>query len=162
MRTKKLILNMLALWIASSGAVLACSVPVFRYALGRWQSDNYAAVVFHRGALSDENRKLLASMAPDPLVSPQVANIELKTVDLENNPEKQALEFWKRMKSETKADATKAPWMMVFYPKSTGNPTPIWSGPLSEKNTEVVIDSPKRRELARRLLKGDSTVWIFL
>ena len=26
----------------------------------------------------------------------------------------------------------------------------------------MVIDSPKRRELARRLLKGDSTVWLLL
>ena len=162
MRTHKFILYMLALWMVGTGTVLACSVPVFRYALERWQSDNYAVVVFHKGALSDENRKLLASMAPDPLVSPQVANIELKTVDLGNNPEKEALEFWKRMKAETKADASKTPWMMVFYPKSTGNPTPIWSGPLSEKNTEVVVDSPKRRELARRLLKGDSTVWLLL
>jgi len=162
MRTHKFILHMLALWMVGAGTVFACSVPVFRYALERWQSDNYAVVVFHKGALSDENRKLLASMAPDPLVSPQVANIELKTVDLENNPEKEALEFWKRMKAETKADARKTPWMMVFYPKSTGNPAPIWSGPLSEKNTEVVVDSPKRRELARRLLKGDSTVWLLL
>ncbi len=156
------ILFSVGFWLGGVGVVLACSVPVFRYALERWQSDNYAVVVFHKGALSDENRKLLASMAPDPLISPQVANIELKTVDLDNNPEKEALEFWKRMKAETKADAIKTPWMMVFYPKSTGNPTPIWSGPLSEKNTEMVVDSPKRRELARRLLKGDSTVWLLL
>ena len=89
------ILFSVGFWLGGVGAVLACSVPVFRYALERWQSDNYAVVVFHKGALSDENRKLLASMAPDPLVSPHVANIELKTVDLDNNPEKEALEFWK-------------------------------------------------------------------
>ena len=149
-------------WLAGIGAVFACSVPVFRYALERWQSDNYVVVVFHEGALSDENRKLLAGMAPDPLVSPQIANIELKTVDLSNNPEKAVLEFWKKTKAVTKADASKGPWMLVFYPKSSGNPIPVWSGPLSKKNTEVVIDSPKRRELARRLLKGDSTVWLLL
>ncbi len=162
MKARKSFMFFVVLWLVGIGAVFACSVPVFRYALERWQSDNYVVVVFHKGALSDKNRKLLAGMSPDPLVSPQVANIELKTVDLSNNPEKAVLEFWKKTKAVTKADASNVPWMLVFYPKTSGNPTPVWGGPLSKKNTEVVVDSPKRRELARRLLKGDSTVWLLL
>jgi len=161
MKTRKLILVATALWLGVSG-VLACSVPVFRYALERWRSDNYVIVIFHHGALDDANRKLLAAMAPDPLVSPQVANIELKTVDLDNNPEKGVKGFWKKIQATTKADARKGPWMMVFYPKTTGNPNPVWSGRLTKQNAGLVIDSPKRRELARRLLKGDSTVWLLL
>jgi hypothetical protein len=161
MKTRKLILIATALWLGVS-AVLACSVPVFRYALERWRSDNYVIVIFHHGAMDDANRKLLATMAPDPLVSPQVANIELKTVDLDNNPEKGVKEFWEKMQATTKADARKGPWMMVFYPKTTGNSKPVWSGSLTKQNAGLVIDSPKRRELARRLLKGDSTVWLFL
>jgi len=161
MKAHKIFLGFFALWVGVS-TILACSVPVFRYALERWRSDNYVVVVFHHGALDDTNRKLLAAMAPDPLVSPQVANIELKTVDLENNPEKGVLEYWKKIQSTTKADARKGPWMMVFYPKTTGNPNPVWSGPLTKASAGLVIDSPKRREMARRLLKGDSTVWLFL
>ena len=30
----------------------ACSVPVFRYALERWQADPYEVFVFHRGPLT--------------------------------------------------------------------------------------------------------------
>ncbi|MBR89757.1 MAG: hypothetical protein CMO66_00575 [Verrucomicrobiales bacterium] len=147
-----------ALVLAGVGAVFACSVPVFRYALERWQSDNYLVVVFHHGALEDTSRKLLAKLSPDPLVSPQLANIEIQTYDLDNNPPKDVLDFWRKSQASAKA----GPWMMVFYPKTVGNPNPVWSGRLNEANANLVVDSPKRRELSRRLLKGESTVWLFL
>ena len=49
--TKKLPLSLtLVAWLViCSGLALACSVPVFRYALERWDASPYALVVFHRG-----------------------------------------------------------------------------------------------------------------
>src|SRR5512136_1886912 len=40
----------LAFLLSSIPSALACSVPVFRYALERWPASPYEAVVFHRGA----------------------------------------------------------------------------------------------------------------
>ena len=36
---------------------LACQVPVFRYALARWQTDNYHVVVVHQAPLTEEQKK---------------------------------------------------------------------------------------------------------
>ena len=41
----------LALFAAST--VWACSIPVFRYALERWQPDNYEVSIFQSGSLTE-------------------------------------------------------------------------------------------------------------
>ena len=41
---------------------IACNVPVFRYALERWEADPYEMVVFHREPLTAEQQALLAEM----------------------------------------------------------------------------------------------------
>ena len=37
----------------------ACDVPVYRYALERWEASLYQAIIFHQGPLSAEHTKLL-------------------------------------------------------------------------------------------------------
>ena len=37
--------------------VRACNVPVFRYALERWQSDNYELLVLHQRDLTLEEQQ---------------------------------------------------------------------------------------------------------
>ncbi len=156
MKTRKPILLLSAFWLVSVGAVAVCSVPVFRYALERWPSDDYVAVVFHRGALSGASTHLIEDVAPDSRASLEIANIELRAVDLDGDPEEGMLEVWEE------AGGDRTPWMVVTYPESGGNNDVIWSGPISKENVEAVMDSPKRQELARRILDGDSAVWLFL
>jgi hypothetical protein len=38
----------------------------------------------------------------------------------------------------------------------------VWSGPLTAANLEMLLDSPLRRELARRIAHGDSAVWVIV
>ena len=45
--------------LTMSNAVLACQIPVFRYALERWQPDPYEVVVIHRGSLSPEHARFV-------------------------------------------------------------------------------------------------------
>ena len=45
--------------LAASAIVYACSVPVFRYALERWQPDMFQALVLYKGELSEEQKKSL-------------------------------------------------------------------------------------------------------
>ena len=44
---------------ALAGHARACSVPVFRYALERWENAPYQAIVFHRGPLSDIDKQVI-------------------------------------------------------------------------------------------------------
>ena len=39
-----------------------CSIPVFRYALERWIPGPYEVLVYHRGPLSEADRKTLKEM----------------------------------------------------------------------------------------------------
>ncbi|MCJ7752427.1 MAG: hypothetical protein MUQ65_15275, partial [Armatimonadetes bacterium] len=39
---------------------------------------------------------------------------------------------------------------------------PIWSGPLTVSNARMLVDSPARRDIVRRILEGHSAVWVLL
>lgn len=136
----------------------ACSVPVFRYALERWQPDLFQAIVVHRGALNSEQKKLVDAF--DRSRGKNMANVELVTVDLDDSPPPELLTLIK------KQDAADLPRILLMPPPFTGSPTPLWSGKLeaesSLKDFDTVVDSPARRETVKRLLTGDSAVWLCL
>ena len=65
------------------GRIHACNIPVFRYALQRWEPDNYELVVLHRQSLNDEQLELLRSLevAREDPVSPVNINVRLVALD---------------------------------------------------------------------------------
>jgi len=136
------------------GTATACSVPVFRYALEKWASDPYQVVIFHQGELSAELRAAVDRLGGDAADdAARTANVRARTVDLSDAPEAELLALWKEQKN---ADP---PWMVVRYP----HPMPdVWSGPLTAERVEQLLDSPARREIARRLLRGETAVWLLL
>jgi hypothetical protein len=158
-------LALACLW--SPCAATACQVPVFRYALERWEPVPYKAVVFHRGTLNDKDRRvvdLLGKAAEDPK---QPANIEVQAVDLAGDCPLPLKELHKKVSPPT------LPWLVLVQPENperesadgkddASGDTIVWSGPLDRAAAGRVLDSPLRRELARRLLKGDSAVWMLL
>jgi hypothetical protein len=129
-----------------SAPVGACNVPVFRYALEHWSPDTYQAVVFHRGPLTAEQQAAVAGLetAADSL------NLAVRTIDLAH---------------ETDAlpeQASQLPWLVVRYPAATAVAEPVWSGPLRSGAVPGLTDSPARREIRRRILEGESAVWVLL
>jgi hypothetical protein len=142
------------------GAVAhACNVPVFRFALERWRPDPYRVVLFHRGPLSDTEREMIR-----PLEEQQdkaLANLAVRTVDLADES---------ALSEESAADHALfeavgkpgLPWFVVQYPAHLRIPKPAWAGPLNREFVAAAIDSPIRRELARRLVDGQTAVWLLL
>jgi hypothetical protein len=131
-----------------SAAALAptCNIPVFRYALERWQAAPYDVVVFHRGPLNDEARGALN------VLRQAGANLEVDRIDVaEPVPAKR-----KALLDRAKVDA---PCLVAVFP---GSDIIAWSGPLTSESATRLADSPARREIARRLLEGDSAVWLLL
>lgn len=47
-------------------------------------------------------------------------------------------------------------------PEGEGEASPVWTGPADAAHWQQLLDSPVRRELARRLLAGESAVWLLL
>ena len=164
-KTIALILAMLAVSVLSLPDLRACSTPVFRYALERWPADYFPAVVFHRGKLSAEHKAVLDVFRGAAKTSG--ANVGMYDVDLGKKMDKGTAELWKRHKS------LPLPCLVVTYslpysgrgrprfPKDPFPPT-IWSGKLTKANALALVDSPVRKEIARRIIAGDSAVWIIL
>ena len=141
---------MLALLL--SGSALAspeertCNIPVFRYALERWQAAPYDVVVFHRGPLSDAGKAALTALRQAG------SNLEVDRVDL-------AEPVPTRRKALLERARIEAPCIVAQYP---GWELVAWSGPLTAESAAKLADSPARREITKRLLGGESAVWLLL
>lgn len=133
----------------------ACNVPVFRYALERWQPDQYRVTLFHRGALTEAKRALLRPLE-EASSGKLSANVVLRLVDVD----------------EMEDDADRAmfdaqspsalPWLVVQYPKGLRIEKPVWVKPFSDDTVASLVDSPLRKELIRRLADGQTAVWLML
>jgi hypothetical protein len=132
-------------------AAQACNVPVFRYALERWPAESFDVVIYYRGTLEPDQKALAES-----LEKTQFANVEVTTLDLDSKLDP-LLE--KIFKSQTNVAL---PWTVVLPPHGDEVPAPLWSGHLTASVVTQLMDSPVRRELATRLLRGDSAVWLLL
>ncbi|MEX0718593.1 MAG: hypothetical protein WD066_18515 [Planctomycetaceae bacterium] len=142
----------------------ACSAPVFRYALENWPPDSYEAVVFHRGPLTAEQQRLVADLGEEGRAGRSKANLAVRVVDLNGEPAADDVALFDRQAPSPERSETSLPWLLVRYPpaKRARNVADVWAGPLTSENVERLIDSPLRREIARRLLDGHNVVWVFL
>ncbi len=141
-----------------AGPLVACSVPVFRYALERWSRDDYEVVIFHQGELPTDLRKIAEDFEPLSLDGDETTNVGVVTVDLDGEPSEDMLALWESQQTET------LPWMVVRYPEIVRHATApaVWSGPADIDAFNGLTDSPLRHEIARRLLKGSTGVWVLL
>lgn len=154
-------------WEPAVRPVIACNIPVFRYALERWRPDPFDAVVFHRGPLSDEHRALVekwrnrsidALGRDDPMNEP--VNFEIAVVDLEGNTVPKEMQLlWDRFVKDQKTEPT-LPLVVFRAPGDPRRPLIALHGPLSDETWRDASDSPVRRELRQRLLGGHSLVWL--
>jgi hypothetical protein len=151
---------MIKIWIALAvglGAALecsvhACSTPVFRYALERWDPAPYPLLVFHRGPLTPAALEALKSLE----LPGRPANVEVTPVEVSGNLLPAVRQIWER---HTNAPL---PWAVLRYPASEAETADAWAGPLHAPTLAQLVDSPVRREILRRLSVGDAAVWVLL
>lgn len=149
--------NLIIAFIAAFAAdASACSVPVFRYALERWPADPYGVLVLHRGELTAEQKNLLDRLSPDTRKETDVVNLVSNPSDLDSEINPKVLEIWEDLHTD------QLPHMVLYYPRQSGINDIVWSGALNKENVDRLIDSPARREIARRLLKQDSAVFALI
>ncbi|MHC4996709.1 MAG: hypothetical protein ACYTGQ_16825 [Planctomycetota bacterium] len=162
MNLLKPILATLAL-ILTLGAALpsgACQIPVFRYALERWDPDLFTAVIFHHGPLTDEQQALVQQLrdAADSNTHPLNLDVHLADTSIPLNPSHALLnqQFGPHQASSD------TPWMMVRFPHHVYTDSLAFAGPLDEHNVKTLIDSPARREIVERIISGQSAVWVLI
>jgi hypothetical protein len=133
----------------------ACSVPVFRYALERWQSDLFEVDVFHRGPLTDEQRTLVSRLEDRSLVNGGDRNWEIVDCDLGGELAADLQTVWDGLSSPA------LPYVVLRCPGGRQGSPIVWHGTLSD--AEAPLTAAKvEQQLVRRLLSGDSVVWVLL
>jgi hypothetical protein len=99
-----------------AGSAVACKVPVFRFALDRWEGSDYVLKTGGEVAAGSANLKI-----------------------------------------ESKGEAGGGE---LFAPYAEDEP--IWKGEINKETLAGLLSSPKRREIVRRILGGDSAVWVIV
>jgi hypothetical protein len=160
MRTTHRLWTFRSLWllllVATSWRCCACTIPVFRYALERWQPEIYRAHIFSHGSLPADGQSLLKSLRDMP------ANLSITLVDVDKPDSPDALKLWKAQGSPA------LPWLAVSFPEGkpsgagTTDGTLAWSGALDAAGIADLLDSPARKQLRQHLLSGTSVVWVLL
>lgn len=169
---KNLILPaMIGLAILLPAQARACTIPVFRYALEKWDLTRYDILVYHRGPLPTELQATLKAWDD----APNKANLDITTIDLDGKVAPKLLTLWQR---EGKNSET--PWMLVRYKQpdtedlkdaleaSLGfvsifrTRASAWSGPCTTANLKRLTDSPTRQALLAHLTRGSSCVFVLL
>lgn len=137
---------------------IACSVPVFRYALEHWQPDPYIAFVFYRGELTPEQQEIINSLKPEAVDGRPAANLFVKTVNVDTEVEGDEVltQVWDAHKSDS------LPHLVLDSPPKWGPPQTVWEGDLTAENAKRLMASPVRTKIKQNLLSGDSIVWVYL
>lgn len=119
-----------AILLCFSSCASACTIPVFRYALDRWEADKFHLVLPAASAQDAPVTELLR-----PLRANGKANLDIET---------------SKDKALTNSE-------LRF---STRDQATLWKGPLDQTTLEGLLDSPARQQIRAHILAGDSIVWV--
>lgn len=148
-------------------SAFSCDTPVFRYALEFWNASQFELLVFHKGELSQEISKALDEL---PLKN---ANLRIEKVDIDKLPDTEEMRLFKRY-----LDGHPLPYLFLRSPilDSNDNYSPhdpeskfrhiqrrvVWESPLKPELLPYIADSPKRKEIAEKILSGTSVVFVLI
>jgi hypothetical protein len=142
--------------LATASLALACSTPVFRYAIERWEADPYQLMVFTNGELTEAQQQVVSEFKiyerygfrQPPLL------VEQHDISALSNT---ASAVWADVSSNRAA-----PCVALLYPEAMHTDATVWNDDLTTNTLNRIVMSPARLETARRLLAGDSAVWLLI
>ncbi len=143
----------------SASVATACNIPVFRYALERWKSDEYEIVIYHTDKLTPKEEAVVARLESNSLAQGGNANATVLRVAVETEKSSDRAAAWKSIAAQAKASL---PYVTVQLKTNASRTIDAWHGSIEEASHLEIVDSPARRELAKRLLNGHSVVWLLL
>lgn len=139
-----------------TSAAFCCNVPVFRYALERWEPDPFQLVIFHDKPLPTEINARLKAL--EPLVDAPDARPNWQVTLVDTNKPVPALwsGLWQQQKSMP------LPAYALCTPEWKKKDPALHSGPATVAELDALIASPKRSEVLAKLLKGTAVTWLII
>lgn len=168
MRITTQIAPVLVMVLVISHIASACSIPVFRYARDRWNTDLYRVTIFHDGPIEGDNFERCRTIAAESRVrynaeflgeiddQVETANISVGFVDVTGEMDPVTQRLWKAQRTDN------LPWVDVRYPKSKSGTHTLFRGPLGAFDVALFCGSPVLEETDALLAGGASAVWVFL
>ena len=152
----KIVSRFLFPFLLAVTVAIACQVPVFRYALERWQNDPYQAFIVSEGELVGEAKAAFEHLRAieDDFKSP--ANVYSDKIDLSKEPGDSPI------RQHVREGKIELPAILLYYPDDRLKYPPIWTAPATKPHVQALAGSPVRAEIIRRILTGDSAVWVFV
>lgn len=154
------VLIAVSVFLMSDSTAVACNIPVFRYALERWQPDSCELILFHRGPLTENQQKMLKQLKLQQMERSGDTSSSLTLSDLAS-PAPAHANLWSSLRT-TSDQKIMEPYLVVRMKLGKGRLVNGWHGPLSDAIEVGILDSPMRSELAKRLLSGHSVVWVVI
>ncbi len=136
--------------------LLACSVPVFRYALERWPADTYQYVVFHEGPLSSTDKHVIEPLDQMDTMGHSRPPLQGHTVDVTQDIPSALIPLWHQH------EHSPLPTLLLVPPVPEPNVQALWEAPLTEASVQTLLDSPVRGEIVERLTEGQTAVWLLV
>ena len=129
--------------------VPGCNIPVFRYALERWEPSPYILEVYRDSDFKKQEQLLIDRLKSSSISGGGLLNIEVTV----NKP------------GEGSFDAEilpQLPGMVLYFPDDSTHNNPIWAGKINEESINKLIDSPARREIREKLQQGKTALFLVL
>jgi len=155
MRIMKNVAGLVIVLVLGTGLKsIACTTPVFLYAMESWEQDLYEGVVIYDTGEGSPDRVLLDYLN-DSLVKNGYLNLYLTELDLSTDK--------KRIRELLGRDIPEQlPAMILWYPGQMGQAPPLWSGSLSMSSIQQLRESRKRKEIGDHLVRGAPVVWVLI
>ncbi len=152
------LLPVLAFMLALGFAVqcLGCNVPVFRYALERWEPDDYQLVVAAKGVLPPDARKRVDEIARQTYEEEGFCNLTVQELDITDESSKDLLKTYPAMAQVTE------PTAFLLYPESARLQAVILQEPLTDATVRNLTSSAFVEKLMLDIVKGASAVWVLV
>ena len=140
-----------------SSTASACMIPVFRYALERWEADRLLMIVYYDQPLPPAQDYALGELARQSALAGGPLNMEVVRFDLRVPSPPQLQGF------APPSNERPLPYVEIRARASGAQTAVRWQGPLADLLREQhLFDSPARTELVRRILSGHSAVWLLV
>lgn len=159
MMARHTLLALLALW-GSTMMNWACNVPVFRYALERWERDLYQIVILKNGAFTDEEVARAQAFQDGTMARDGFLNAKVSLADVSEAAMRETVVGMYPDALEMAGEGLGT--LALFYPSESRKREILWQAPFTDGAVAEVQAAAAYPPLMDALLAGASTVFVLV